>query len=92
MSGLTYGAYTSDPVEKVTTRHLVHTGTGATVGFYGVTPIARRSGSAQATFTITIGTSQTGWGFKTSDQFNAFVLQMREIQDTFIALGLWTGS
>lgn len=62
------------------------------LGFYGVTPIARRSGSAQATFTITIGTSETAWGFKTSDQFNAFVAQMREIQDTLIALGLWTGS
>lgn len=87
-----YGAYTSDRVEEVSVNKLSHGGTGATVGFYGVTPIARRSGSAQTTFTITIGTSQTGWGFKTSDQFNAFVLQMREIQDTFIALGLWTGS
>lgn len=62
------------------------------VGFYGVTPIAQRTGSAQSTFTITIGTSDTSWGFKTSDQFNAFVTQMREIQDTLIALGLWQGS
>lgn len=62
------------------------------IGFYGVTPIAQRTGSAQSTFTITIGTSETSWGFKTSDQFNAFVNQMREIQDTLIALGLWAGA
>ena len=65
---------------------------GGTVGFYGVTPIAQRTGSAQATFTITIGTSETNWGFKTSDQFNAFVLQLRELQNTMIALGIWAGS
>lgn len=62
------------------------------VGFYAVTPIAQRTGSAQVTFTITIGTSDTSWGFKTSDQFNAFVTQLREIQDTLIALGLWAGA
>ncbi len=62
------------------------------ISFYNVTPIAQRTGSAQATFTITIGTSETSWGFKTSDQFNAFVLQMREIQDTMIAYGFWAGA
>lgn len=65
---------------------------GGTVGFYGITPIAQRSGSAQAEFTITIGTSQTSWGFASSDQFNAFVLQLREIRNTLTALGLWAGS
>ena len=66
--------------------------TSEKVSFYGVTPIAQRTGSAQSTFTITIGTSQTSWGFKTSDQFNDFVLQLREIQNTLIALGVWAGS
>ena len=66
--------------------------TSEKVSFYGVTPIAQRTGSAQSTFTITIGTSQTSWGFKTSDQFNDFVTQLREIQNTFIALGIWAGS
>ncbi len=65
---------------------------GGTVGFYGISPIAQRSGSAQAEFTITIGTSQTSWGFASSDQFNAFVLQLREIRNTLVALGLWAGS
>jgi hypothetical protein len=62
------------------------------ISFYGVTPIAQRSGSAQASFTITIGTSQTSWGFAASDQFNNFVLQLREIRNTLVALGLWAGS
>jgi hypothetical protein len=62
------------------------------IGFYGVTPIAQRSGSAQASFTITIGTSQTSWGFAASDQFNNFVLQLREIRNTLVALGLWAGA
>ena len=66
--------------------------TSEKVSFYGVTPIAQRTGAAQSTFTITIGTSQTSWGFKTSDQFNDFVLQLREIQNTLIALGVWAGS
>ena len=61
------------------------------VGFYGTTPAAQRASSAQAEFTITIGTSETCWGFKTSDQFNAFVLQLREIENTLTALGLWKG-
>ncbi len=73
---------------------------GATVGassadlisFYGASPVAKRSGTAQAEFTITIGTSTTSWGFKTSDQFLAFVDQIREIRTTLVNLGLWTGS
>ena len=83
-------------VQQVT----VNSEDGATVGatstdlisFYGASPVAKRSGSAQAEFTITIGTSETAWGFKTADQFNAFVAQMREIRTTLINLGLWTGS
>lgn len=69
-------------------------GSGITekISFYGVTPIAQRSGSAQASFTITIGTSQTSWGFAASDQFNNFVLQLREMRNTLVALGLWAGS
>lgn len=92
MAGRSYGSYTDDRVEEVSCNILSHGGTSAKVGFYGVTPITRRSGSAQATFTITISTSDTGWAFKTSDQFNAFVAQLREIQDTLIAIGIWTGS
>ena len=83
-------------VQQVT----VNSEDGATLGatstdlisFYGATPVAKRSGAAQAAFTITIGTSETCWGFKTSDQFIAFEAQMREIRTTLINLGLWTGS
>lgn len=62
------------------------------ISFYGVTAIAQRSGAMQASFTITIGTSQTSWGFAASDQFNCFVNQFREMRDTLVALGLWKGS
>lgn len=62
------------------------------IAFYGTTPIAQRSGAMQASFTITIGTSQTSWGFAASDQFNCFVNQFREMRDTLVALGLWKGS
>lgn len=62
------------------------------IAFYNASPIAQRSGAAQASFTITIGTSQTSWGFAASDQFNNFVLQLREIRNTLVALGLWAGS
>ena len=83
-------------VQQVT----VNSEDGATLGaaatdlisFYGATPAAQRASSAQAEFTITIGTSETCWGFKTSDQFIAFEAQMREIRTTLINLGLWTGS
>ena len=61
------------------------------ISFYGATPAVQRASSAQAEFTITIGTSETCWGFKTSDQFNAFVAQIREIENTLTALGLWKG-
>ncbi len=83
-------------VQQVT----VNSEDGATIGatatdkvsFYGTTPAAQRAAVAQATFTITIGTSETCWGFKTSDQFNAFVAQLAEIQATLTALGLWKGA
>jgi len=83
-------------VQQVT----VNSEDGATLGaaatdlisFYGTAPSAQRASSAQAEFTITIGTSETCWGFKTSDQFNAFVLQLREIENTLTALGLWKGA
>ena len=62
------------------------------VAFFGITPAAQRAAAAQASFTITIGTSQTSWGFASSDQFNAFVAQLREIQATLTAMGIWKGA
>src|ERR1017187_4094238 len=37
-----------------------------TISFYGVTPVAQRSGSAQAAVTTTAATSTTPFGFGTS--------------------------
>ncbi len=64
----------------------------AKVAFFGVTPAAQRASAAQASFTISIGTSTTSWGFASSDQFNNFVLQLREIQATLTAMGIWKGA
>lgn len=66
---------------------------GGKVSFYGVTPIAQRSGSTQATLTLTtVSTSDTGFGLRTSDGVNALVNQVKEIRDTLVALGLWAGA
>lgn len=62
------------------------------IGFFGTAPIAQRAAAVQASFTITIGTSQTSWGFASSDQFNSFVNQFREIRNSLVAYGLWKGS
>jgi hypothetical protein len=89
----TYGSYTSDKVKEIAAEIIGHgVNASSLLGFYGTTPIAQRAGAAQASFTITIGTSQTSWGFAASDQFNNFVLQLREIQATLSALGLWKGA
>lgn len=63
------------------------------ISFYGVTPIAQRSGAAQSTLTLTtIATADSGWMFKTSDGFNALFNQVIEIAQTLKVLGLWKGS
>lgn len=63
------------------------------IAFYGVTPIVQRSGSTQATLTlVTVSTSDTGFGFRTSDGFNAAMNQLTEVRNTLVALGLWAGA
>jgi hypothetical protein len=61
-------------------------------GFYGTTPIVRRSGSAQAVNSLTSITSTVTFGFATSAGANALIAQVAEIAATLTALGLWTGS
>lgn len=61
------------------------------VGFYGVAPIAQRSGASQAAFTTTL-TQSTGWGFLTSTAGNQAVALLTEIRATLVACGLIAGA
>lgn len=56
---------------------------GGTVGFYGTTPIARRSGAAQATSAV--GTASSA---DVTTDLKAAVI---EIMNTLQAVGLWKG-
>lgn len=82
---------------------LVGQSTTDLVGFYGVTPVVQRSGSAQAavaTSTITTAaTTTTPWGFATSTQADAIAAQVvlirtlvNELRASDVALGLIKGS
>lgn len=57
--------------------------TGGTVGFYGYTPIAQRSGAAQATSAV--GTASS------ADVTTAMKAALIEVMNTLTALGLWKG-
>jgi hypothetical protein len=58
--------------------------TGSLVGFYGTTPIAQRSGAAQATSLV--GTASSA---DVTTDLKAAVI---EIMNTLAALGVWKGS
>jgi hypothetical protein len=57
--------------------------TSSTISFYGVTPIAQRSGAAQATSAV--GTASSA---DVTTDLKAAVI---EIMNTLTALGLWKG-
>ena len=61
------------------------------VAFYGATPIAQRTSSAQTTITTTTGVSG-GVGCATTAGLSAMIAAVIEIQQTLTALGLWKGS
>lgn len=82
---------------------LVGQSTTDLVGFYGVTPIVQRSGSAQAavaTSTITTAATTTSpWGFATSTQANDVTAQIvllrtlaNELRAAAVAIGQIKGS
>lgn len=62
------------------------------VSFYGVTPIAQRSGAAQAAVTTTAATSTTPYGFSTAAQADAIVTLVNELRAALVALGAIKGS
>lgn len=68
-------------------------GTSATslIAFYGVTPIAQPTSSAQIALTAITATT-AGFGFATSAAFSAFTAQLENIRASLVLLGLLKGS
>lgn len=62
------------------------------IGFYGATPIAQRSGSAQSAVSTTAATTTTPWGFSTSTQADTLVTLVNELRAAAVAVGLIKGS
>ena len=62
------------------------------ISFYGVTPIAQRSGSAQDAVATTAVTNTSPWGFSESTQPTAIVTLVNELRAAMVASGLIAGS
>lgn len=62
------------------------------IAFYGASPIAQRSGAAQAAVTTTAATSTSPVGFSTNTQANAIVTLVNELRAAMVALGLIAGA
>lgn len=62
------------------------------ISFYGVTPIAQRSGAAQAAVTTTAATSTTPYGYSTTTQADAIVTLVNELRAWAVAIGGFKGS
>lgn len=62
------------------------------ISFYGVTPIAQRSGAAQAAVTTTAATSTSPYGFSTVTQATAVITLVNELRAALVALGAIAGA
>lgn len=62
------------------------------VGFYGKTPAAQRSGSAQAAVGTAASTKTSPAGFATKTQADAIVTLLNEIRSVLVGVGLMKGS
>ncbi|HEX5320433.1 MAG TPA: hypothetical protein VFW46_14820 [Stellaceae bacterium] len=62
------------------------------IAFYGATPVAQRSGSAQAAVTTTTATTTSPWGFATSAQANAVITLVNELRATLVQNGMIAGA
>jgi hypothetical protein len=92
-SGQTYtpdanGLVNVDPVDVSVLQRLGFT---LAYPYVGETPVAQRSGSAQAQVTTTAPTNSTPYGFSQA-QCAAILAFMTEARATFIAMGPWKGS
>jgi hypothetical protein len=77
-----------DKATPYTELHVMGSATD-TLGFYGVTPVAKQSGAALATIAITSATTG-GFGFTTSAQAMALVDQVKAITSVLKAVGILT--
>lgn len=62
------------------------------ISFYGVAPVAQRSGAVQAAVTTTAATTTTPFGFSTSTQANGVVTLLNEIRATLVQNGMMAGA
>jgi hypothetical protein len=65
--------------------------TTAKIGFFGATPVARRTAATQSTlaaYTLTTG----GVGFVTTAQLQSVLDQLNEVRALLTQYGLWKGS
>jgi len=60
------------------------------IAFYNATPVAQRSGSAQATVPTTAPTNTTPYGYSQA-QATAIITLLNEIRATLVGLGLMKG-
>jgi hypothetical protein len=60
------------------------------ISFYNVTPVAQRSGPAQAAVPTTAPTNSTPFGFSQA-QAQAIITLLNEIRTTLVATGLMKG-
>lgn len=61
------------------------------IAFHGVTPVARRSGAAQAAVATTAATNSSPYGYSQA-QADAIIALLNEIRATLVAKGLMKGS
>lgn len=64
---------------------------GSKAGFFGVTPVIQPADAAQSALTLTTSL-QSGFGFRTSAAFNAFIAQLENMRASLVLLGLLKGS
>lgn len=62
------------------------------VSFHGVTPVAQRSGAAQAAVATTAPTNTSPYGYTTSAQAAAIVTLVNELRAALVEKGLIKGS
>lgn len=70
----------------------IATATTQKLGFYNATPIAQRSGAAQASVATTASTNITPYGYSTQAQADAIVTLVNELRAWAVAQGFIKGS
>jgi len=87
------GALNMLPFTRVASVDILGIGNAVTdkIGFYGVTPIVQRSGSAQGAVPTTAATSTTPFGYSEA-QANAIVALVNELRAWAVAMGAIKGS